>query len=656
MIRFLWLICFTACASAALPSHNPDSLRLLLQSKQIADTTRVNVLNELAFLFGEKAEDSCVFYGNSALELATSIHYWKGCGKAYGTLGTYYNSRGNYKMALADFIEGYKIYEKLKSTRAMSNLMNSMGNTYMGIQNNQKALEAYTKSYELASLDSNLYMMGVSSVGLGNIYMLDKDAKKALAVFTRAKDIFRETPNALFPLAVSYTLIGNALVELEDFEEAFFNFNKAVEQLKTLNNTYGIAGTYQVMGEAYQRQGNLEKSLDYFLKSYEIFTERKAYDDLKNVSLHISEIYKKKKDFEKALEYFGKYSSFKDSVFNSDNNRQLLEVETKYQTEKQQQQIEVQDLKLKKQQFQRNALIASIVTVVLVLLLVYNRYSVKRKANASLSQANTNLGIKNAIIEQKNIEITDSIKYAQRIQNAILPSSEKFRQHLPQSFIVFKPKDIVSGDFYWMETVMENGRELVLFAAADCTGHGVPGALVSVICRDALNRAVKELGLTDPGMILDKVRDLLLETFGQHDKEVQDGMDISLCNLDPASRELKWAGANNPLWLLKQDASDMLQLKGDKQPVGLHSNPSPFTTHCFSLSPGDLIYIFTDGMADQFGGPSGKKFKYRQLSDFLLEQKHTPVEQLGQRLDHRFESWRGDLEQVDDVLIIGVKL
>lgn len=653
MIRFFFLICFVGYVFPATAQH--DSLRSLLGSKDLADTTRVNVLNQLAFLFGEKADDSCVFYGRSALDLAASIHYWKGCGKAHSTLGTYYNSRGNYKTALADFIEGYKIYEKLKDNKAMSNLMNSMGNTYMGIRNNRKALEAYTRSYELASLDSNRYMMGVSSVGLGNIHMLDKDAKKALAVFIRAKDIFKET-NAVFPLAVSYTLIGNALVELEDFEGAFLNFNKAVEELKTLNNTYGIAGTYQVMGEAYQKQGSLEKSLGYFLKSYEIFEERKAYDDLKNVSLHISEVYQKKKDFEKALVYFGKYSSFKDSVFNAESNRQLLEVETKYQTEKQQQQIEVQDLKLKKQQFQRNGLIASVVVVILILLLVYNRYSVKRKANASLSQANTSLGIKNAIIEQKNIEITDSIKYAQRIQNAILPSRERFAQHLPQSFIVFRPKDIVSGDFYWMETVRENSDELVLFAAGDCTGHGVPGALVSVICRDALNRAVKELGITDPGMILDKARELLLETFGQQDQEVQDGMDISLCCLNKASRELKWAGANNPLWVLKQDAGDILQLKGDKQPVGLHFNPLPFTTHSLFLSPGDLIFIFTDGMADQFGGPAGKKFKYRQLSDFLLEQRHMPVKTLGERLEHKFESWRGDLEQVDDVLIIGVKL
>ena len=640
-------------------SNKLDSLRLLLHSKNIQDTTRVNILNNIADVFEERAIDSAAFYGTKALEAAKAINYLKGIGTAYNTIGSYYNSKGEYKTALANFIEGYKIYEKANNKRAMSNLMNSMGNTYMGINNNEKALEAYTKSYDIAAIDSNKYMMAISSIGLGNIHILKKNATLAYDFFVRAKTIFQATPNALYPLAVSYTLIGNALVEQNKFEEAFKNFDKAVEQLKTLNNTYGIAGTYQVMGEAYKKQGDLNNALDYFLKSYAIFSEREAYDDLKNVSLNISEVYKQKKEFEKALDYYAKYNVYKDSVFNTESNKQLLEVETKYQTEKKEQQIEVQDLRLKKQQFQRNILIISVIVVILILALVYNRYSVKRKANASLSLVNTDLALKSAIIEQKNVEITDSIKYAQRIQNAILPSSENFFGNLPQSFIIFRPKAIVSGDFYWMETFFKNNEELVLFAAADCTGHGVPGALVSVICRDALNRAVKELEIIDPGKILDKVRELILETFGQseqHSTEVQDGMDISLCVLNKNTNELTWAGANNPLWILKENVSEIIQIKGNKQPVGLHSNPLPFSTHSVFLAKNDQIYIFTDGIADQFGGPNGKKFKYKQLNDFLIENKHGSVTEVAKKLEDKFESWRGQLEQVDDVLIIGVKI
>jgi len=663
MSKFPLFILILVYSAFGVCSNPVDSLRILLTAKNITDTSRVNLLNAIADNFEESAADSCVYYGKKALELARSVNYLKGCGKAYNSIGSYYNGKGEYRLALANFIEGYKTYEKLNDKRAMSNLMNSMGNTYMGINNTAKALDAYTKSYEIASLDSNKYMMGISSIGLGNMHLLHKNATQALDYFLRAKTIFQKAPNALYPLAVSYTLIGNVFVELNQFDEAFINFKKAVEQLQTLHNTYGIAATYRVIGEAYKKQGDLNKSLEYFEKSFTVFTERKAYDDLKNVSLDISDVYKRKHNFEKALEYYTKYTGFKDSIFNTENNKQLLEVETKYQTGKKEQEIEVQKLKLKEQQFQRNALVVGVIVIILMLVLVYNRYSVKRKANTSLSKVNSDLELKNTIIEQKNVEITDSIKYARRIQNAILPSRERFYKELPESFIIFKPKDIVSGDFYWMETVLNTiGEKLVLFAAADCTGHGVPGALVSVICRDALNRAVKELGITDPGKVLDKVRELIVETFGQnetwniHKNEVQDGMDISLCVLNTNTTELQWAGANNPVWLLKKDARVIIHIKGNKQPVGLNSNPLPFTTHSLDVNKDDKIYIFTDGMADQFGGPNGKKFKYKQLNEFLVLNDKNSMGAMAENLNRKFESWRGKLEQVDDVLIIGVKL
>ena len=646
-------------------SSKCDSLHVLLNREPVADTTKVNLLLELSEFFEEKASDSCVFYAKKALSISLGINYHKGSGRAYNAIGAFYNAKGEYQKALLNFIEGYKVYEKINATRSMSNLQNSMGNTYLGILDTGKALLSYTKSYNLASIDSNKYMMGISSIGLGNIHMLRKQFPVALNFFNRAKNIFQATPKALYPLSVSYTLIGNALIELNKFNEAFMNFNKAVEQFKTLNNTYGIAATYQVMGDAYRRQKDSDRSLQYFLKSFDIFAERKAYDDLKNVSLNISEVYKEQKNFEKALEYFTKYNTYKDSVFNATSNEQLLDVETKYQTGKKEQEIEVQKLKVKEQLFQRNVLIISVIVVILVLGLVYNRYSVKRKANTDLSRANSTLELKNAIIEQKNSEITDSIKYAQRIQNAILPSLQRFSQALPQSFIIYKPKDIVSGDFYWMETLLpeQHGGEgnLILFAAADCTGHGVPGALVSVICRDALNRTVKEMGITEPGKILDKVRELVLDTFGQNEthntkNEVQDGMDISLCALNIQTKQLRWSGANNPLWIHKKNTSDIVQIKGNKQPIGLHINPTPFTTHTVNLTDGDQIYIFTDGIADQFGGPKGKKFKYKQLSEFLLEHANNSLTVVSEKLNLKFEEWRGALEQVDDVLIIGVKI
>lgn len=263
----------------------------------------------------------------------------------------------------------------------------------------------------------------------------------------------------------------------------------------------------------------------------------------------------------------------------------------------------------------------------------------------------------NELISEKNKEITDSINYAKHIQNAILPSKEFFSQIFPGSFIYFKPKDIVAGDFYWMYVSQESGKgegEQIFFAAADCTGHGVPGALVSVICSNALNRAVKEFNISDPGKILDKTRALVIETFNKSKDEVKDGMDISLACLNKKTNELFWSGANNPLWLIQK--SELIEFKPDKQPVGQSDLVKPFTTHRIQLSKNDSIYLFTDGFADQFGGEKGKKFKYSQFKNLLLNSYQLSPEVQEERIDKELENWMGPLEQVDDILIIGIRI
>jgi serine phosphatase RsbU (regulator of sigma subunit) len=264
------------------------------------------------------------------------------------------------------------------------------------------------------------------------------------------------------------------------------------------------------------------------------------------------------------------------------------------------------------------------------------------------------------MVEEKNKEILDSINYAERLQKAILPPIKNVKALVPNSFILFKPKDIVSGDFYWMDGRSNN----LLLAAVDCTGHGVPGAMVSVVGANGLNRCVREYGLKKTGPILDKLRELILETFETSDHEVKDGMDISLCHLhvERAKNEksetvlLEWSGANNPLWILRKEKNEIEEIKADKQPIGKHDQPTPFTTHEFELRTGDTFYLFTDGYADQFGGPRGKKFKYKTLQDLLISMRTESMEKQQEILNKEFELWRGELEQVDDVCIIGVRV
>ncbi|MFN8117907.1 MAG: SpoIIE family protein phosphatase [Bacteroidia bacterium] len=257
---------------------------------------------------------------------------------------------------------------------------------------------------------------------------------------------------------------------------------------------------------------------------------------------------------------------------------------------------------------------------------------------------------KSHTIKIQNKDIIDSINYAKRLQDAILPSKEFVDQFVSQNFIYYQPKDIVAGDFYWAEKIGEK----FFIAAADSTGHGVPGAMVSVVCSNALNRTIKEFKLTETGKILDKTRELVLETFEKSASEVKDGMDISLLCIDSNNKNIFWSGANNPLWYIQDN--ELKEIKADKQPIGKSDYPKPFTTHQIEYKENTIFYLFTDGLADQFGGPNGKKFKYKQFSNLLLKNNSLSQKQQADIINKVFSDWKGDLEQVDDVCVIGIKL
>ncbi len=663
MCKFLLLLSlFFNLSLLAQTNHKIDSLRLTLKTIGIPDTSKANIYNDIADIFEEKASDSCVYYAKTALLISQKTKFISGCGRAYNTIGSYYNGKGEYQLALANYIDGYKIYEKGNNRRAMSNLMNSIGNTYLGIDNVTKALESYKQSYKIAQSDSNTYMMGISSIGLGNIYLLKKDATQALSFFIRAKEVFQKSKNSLYPLSVTHTLIGDALIELNKFDEAFINFNKAVEQLKTLNNTYGIAATYKVIAEAYQKKGDLKNTLSYFLKSYEIFIERKAYDDLQSITLNISEVYKQQKDFEKALQYANKHMSFKDSVLNSEKNKQLLEVETKYETEKKEQQNillkkqnDLSNERIKQQKTISYVIIASLVLSILFGVFMFRVYSQKKKAHTLISkqkeqveQKQFEIESQKQVIELKQKEIVDSINYAKRIQYALLANQELLKSQLSNHFILFKPKDIVSGDFYW---ATEHNNSFYI-AVCDSTGHGVPGAFMSLLSIGYLSEAIKEKGIEEPNEVFDYVRMRLIESISN--EEQKDGFDGILLRINKASNTLSYSAANNHP--IKVTDNSIIHLDYDKMPVGKGEKLTNFKLFPLEVKANDMLYLYTDGFADQFGGERGKKFKYKPLNDLLLSVSQKDLTIQKETLNTTFENWKGNLEQVDDVLIVGIKI
>jgi serine phosphatase RsbU (regulator of sigma subunit) len=254
------------------------------------------------------------------------------------------------------------------------------------------------------------------------------------------------------------------------------------------------------------------------------------------------------------------------------------------------------------------------------------------------------------LVEEKQKEILDSIAYAQRLQAATLPAKNFISQHLPDNFILYLPKDIVAGDFYWADYK----NNTLYIAAADSTGHGVPGAMVSMVCANALNRAVNEFNCLLPGTILDKTRELVIEAFAKNNNDVKDGMDISLLAVNLVDKKIMWGGANNPLWYWQE--GKLHEIKADKQPIGKTENATAFSTHNINFSLATTFYLFTDGFADQFGGAKGKKFKYKQLEEHI-ESTHTlPMDEQMQLLNTKFKHWKGNLEQVDDICIMGIRI
>ncbi len=438
--------------------------------------------------------------------------------------------------------------------------------------------------------------------------------------------------------AASHLNIGRLYIDLGKFTSAIDECGQALAIFQDANIVRRQDSCAFCLSQAYKELGNSAKALEYLELAHEL-TDRFMSDESKH------ELEVLKKDHEFLLEHVA------DSIEHA-KKEEMKDIE-----------IQKHRLEAEKSRQESRELIIVSVLILVIGLVIYFRFRSSQKQNKIILQQKDEVEHQKQLVdeayaelEEKNQEIISSISYAKRIQDAILPAPKRVAELIPQSFVLYKPKDIVAGDFYWLE----RSGSLTMVAVADCTGHGVPGAMVSVVCHNAMNRSVREFGLTDPGEILDKTRDIVIREFNQSADEVKDGMDIALCVIDNSQSQTKlaYSGAHNPLWVIPaQDGdSSFVEVKADKQPVGQFSLASSFTTHVLELNHGDQIYLFSDGFADQFGGAKGKKMKSKTFRQFLLENYHLPLDEQMRRLDLYFESWKGSFEQVDDVCVIGIRV
>lgn len=585
-------------------------------------------------------------YFLSALAVYRKIKDSVRISKTLNNLGIVSKQVGDYQNAFDYHIQSLQISEKVKDTVTTLNIWNNMGLLFLEQNNYDKAEYYFSKCVKLNTLRNNKKGLAVNYNNLALVLEHKGNIVKALDYHEKVLMIEKELNNKL-GIVSSTGNIGNIYYKKKDFKTALNFFKDGLANSYQLNDDYIMSQFYGNIGRTYYDLLDFKNAAIYNDSSFKLAMQMNYKNLIVTSSLTFADIYSKSGNFQKAFYFQRLYSEFKDSLINQENSKAFAEMETKYETEKKEKEIELlnkekekQAAISKEQNKRKNIIIFSSIGGLLIVtifsIFLFNRFNVTRKQKQ--------------IIEEKQKEITDSINFAKRIQTAILPPENYWKTHLPESFVMYQPKDIVSGDFYWLE----NMNDFILFAAADCTGHGVSGAMVSVVCSNALTRTVKEFGITEPEKILNKVRELVLETFAKSENDIKDGMDISLCCLNTRNNELLWSGANNPLWYIREN--NLNEIKGDKQPIGKNDNPKPFTSHSVQLQKQDTIYILTDGYPDQFGGEKNKKFKYKPLKDLLAEIHQKPLEIQEEILEQHFTSWKGNTEQTDDVLIIGVKV
>ena len=625
------------------------------------DTTLVLTYFEIINYHYLVDPDTAIVICKKAEMISERLDYQKGRAESYAWLGYLVQGKGYISLSLEYSNKSLKIFEEIGNKKAIATALSNIGFIYKNQGIIKEALDYYSRSVKIKEEIGDKIGLAQALNNLGIIHENQGKTTEALNYHNRSLKIGEEIGDKK-GIATSLTRIGMIYYNQGKIKEALDYYNRSLNIQKEIGNKEGIAVLLNNIGIIHIDQGELKEALAHGLESLTISEEIGYPDNIGQASSLLSEVYEKQGKGMKALEMYKLYIQMHDSIYNQEIQKAATQQQAKYAYEKQKSiddaahdiLLAIEQEEKEKQQILTVAIAVGLVLVVIFLIFVFNRLRITRKQKVVIEQQKIEVEQQKEVVElahdelaEKNQEIMDSIIYAKRIQSAILPQAKLVKEYLKESFILYKPKDVVAGDFYWME----HKNDKVLFAAADCTGHGVPGAMVSVVCNNALNRSVREYGLTDPGEILTKTRDIVVQEFEKSDENVKDGMDVALCSIE--GNKLQYAGAHNPLWIIRK--GELIETKANKQPIGQFDNPEPYTTHSFDLEQGDSIYIFSDGYVDQFGGEKGKKFKVKAFRELLLSIQDKAMEEQNTIINETFETWIGDLEQIDDVCVVGVR-
>lgn len=635
--------------SCNTPEQEVGYLQAVSQEDSVYVFSRVDSANSQRINGNLKGAKSLI---GQAKDHAEELNWGRGIATAYTNLAYINLYESDFEAAMENAVEGLRIAELSSDweDQGLANLL--IGYVYFNLGDTNQVLPYYHESLKIRQQLGNDYDIGFSYSYLGNFYLTTQVYDSALFYHNKALE-HRLKAEDVRSVADSYLLIGSTYLKKKKYEQAMEYFQQALLRYAEIKDKKRLAETYRNFAEVYLAQGNSEDAHHFLLQANQLAAETGSVDNLIQIADELATVEYEEGNFKEAYDYLRYHITTSKKTSGESKYKDIVKniLEYKNEKEKKIKQLEY-DQKEERQQLIVFAVTGLLLLVAGFLVFMINRLKLTRKQKEIIAFRKNQVDKAYVELESKNREILDSITYAKRIQSAILPSDDLIQHLFKEVFVLYLPKDIVAGDFYWLE----QKDEQILFAAADCTGHGVPGAMVSVVCNNSLNRSVHEYGLTQPSEILNKTRELVVSEFGKSSKEMMDGMDIALCRLDPKQRVLEFAGAFNPLWVIRKDSTEIEEYKGDKQPIGKMDHSTPFKNNRLQLNEGDTIYVFSDGYVDQFGGERGKKFKSSNLKKLLLSIQRFGMTRQREILHETFENWRGDLEQIDDVCVIGIRM
>ncbi len=562
---------------------------------------------------------------------------------------------GDVGKALEFYFLSLKLLEQIKDKNMMSVVLNNIAYIYMQQGDFNKSLSLISKSMKLQIEMKDTSGIAFSLNNLGNIYEKKNEITKALGLFQKALKLHKRINNnegistCLSNIADVYVLQGKNNMGLDYYLQSY-------EIRKEQNDPNGMSYNLDGLAKTMLKLGKPKEALKYGLESFDVASKLKYVENIRNASKTLYTIYKKQNNNTDALKMYEIYITMRDSINSLETKRASIKKQFQYDYDKKTtadsikvfEEKRVTVAQLKQEKTQRFALYGGLLLVGVFGIFMFNRFSVTKTQNHLIHKQKTELQKQKDIVDEHQKETLDSIHYAKRIQNALMANSNLIDNHILNNFIFFQPKDIVSGDFYW---ATKHNNKFYL-AVCDSTGHGVPGAFMSLLNMGFLSEAIKEKNIIRPHEIFNFVRDRLINTISNDGQ--QDGMDGILICYDADKKLIEYSAANNEPILIRNN--EIIELPKDKMPVGKGEKNISFTINTIQLIPGDNLFLYTDGFADQFGGIKGKKFKYKQLNELLLSSSNQTMLEQKNILNKTFSNWKGNLEQVDDVLIIGIKV